>query len=619
MKTMIKRTFSIILAAMMLLGIGVIAGAETADTVEIVDMGYTDNGIEWSIDSEGHLKLSGEGPMFYQYPQKQSDVPWFRAYRNDIKKVTVGYGIEDIGRLAFCGCVNLESVSIPVSVNKINDKAFHGCKSLVNVVLPSTIVYIGDHAFSGCESLSSIIIPKNVSSIGSYAFSKSGLTSLGICSNRTMLYEKAFAECESLETITLSVSESSDETAFDESFRIKTVNYTGTQEEWNAIPFIGGGYNDLLLADVNFNSQGIRYIEKMYVSTPPEKTVYHVGEDADFAGMELTAEWSDGTVEKVSSLSEIKIWDFDTSYANNAALTIEYKHDTAEFHIPVVSDSTTEIIGSCGPYSRWILDLRYNGRMVITDEGDLYEFDSAEKYPWGEWATEIFFLLIDESISYIGDNAFANSRSLRTVDIFGTETAFGDNVFGHEEYFYEVRFYGTLDDWKNLEVGENNGKLYNADEYYFNDELHIHSYSETVTKEATCTETGTMLYECECGKTYSDKIPVAEHKVKTVTVSATCTEEGAEYDFCETCEKTLGEVTVIPVTEHNPGEWEAAEDGKEVRKCTVCSAVTEEREAETDIGDNEEEKNFFEVVADVIIQITEAVKKIFGFFTKMFK
>lgn len=575
MKNLFKRTLSILLAVMMLSGIGIIAGAETAETVEIIDGGYTDSGIEWSIDSEGHLRLSGEGAMFYISPQRPADVPWFLNYREEIKKVTIGYGITDIGRRAFYGCTNIESVSIPVSVTRINDMAFNNCQSLDNVVLPSTVTYIGNSAFTGCTSLSSIIIPKNVSTIGDCAFYRSGLTSLGICSDRTVLGERAFAMCENLETITLSVSESSDETAFNDSYNVKTVNYTGTEEEWNVLPFVTDGYNDFGLLDVNFNSDGVRYIEKMLVSAPPQKMVYKVGEELELTGMELTVEWNDGTIEKVTDLSKIKAWGYDSSYSNNATVVFEYLHNPVNFYIPIVSKSTTEIVGSCGPNSRWVLNIEYNGRMVITDEGDLYEFDSPEKYPWNEWSSQIFFLLIDETVSYIGDNAFVNSVSLYSVDIFGSETVFGDNVFGNGKSIKEVRFYGTLEEWKNLEIGENNDKLYRADEYYFNDELHIHSYTETVIAEATCTKTGSALYECECGCKYTDEIPMAEHQIKTVTVSATCTQDGKEYDFCEACENTIGETTVISAEGHTVGEWESDESGRKVRKCTVCGTAVE--------------------------------------------
>lgn len=47
---------------------------------------------------------------------------------------------------------------------------------------------------------------------------------------------------------------------------------------------------------------------------------------------------------------------------------------------------------------------------------------------------------------------------------------------------------------------------------------HTHSYSSKVTKEATCTATGTMTYTCSCGDKYTESIPAKGHDWKTETI-----------------------------------------------------------------------------------------------------
>ena len=47
---------------------------------------------------------------------------------------------------------------------------------------------------------------------------------------------------------------------------------------------------------------------------------------------------------------------------------------------------------------------------------------------------------------------------------------------------------------------------------------HTHSYSSKVTKEATCTATGTMTYTCSCGDKYTENIPAKGHNWKTETI-----------------------------------------------------------------------------------------------------
>ena len=47
---------------------------------------------------------------------------------------------------------------------------------------------------------------------------------------------------------------------------------------------------------------------------------------------------------------------------------------------------------------------------------------------------------------------------------------------------------------------------------------HTHSYSSKVTKEPTCTATGTRTYTCSCGDKYTESIPAKGHNWKTETI-----------------------------------------------------------------------------------------------------
>ena len=64
-----------------------------------------------------------------------------------------------------------------------------------------------------------------------------------------------------------------------------------------------------------------------------------------------------------------------------------------------------------------------------------------------------------------------------------------------------------------------------------------HSYKSDVTKEATCTATGTTTYTCEkCGKTYTEKIPKTDHNfIVTEEVTGTCIEKGYRVETCTEC------------------------------------------------------------------------------------
>ena len=109
---------------------------------------------------------------------------------------------------------NLQTITIPEGVTSIGDSAFKGCTGLTSITIPEGVTSIGNYAFQNCSSLTSITIPNSVTSIGSSAFQNcTSLTSITIPEGVTSIGDSAFNGCSGL----------------------KTINYTGTEEQWNAI------------------------------------------------------------------------------------------------------------------------------------------------------------------------------------------------------------------------------------------------------------------------------------------------------------------------------------------------------------------------------------------------
>ena len=159
----------------------------------------------------------------------------FYSYPN-LRTIVIPESVTSIGDYAFYQCTSLTSITIPEGVTSIGGSAFNSCTSLTSITIPNSVTSISEGAFNSCSSLTSITIPSSVTSIGENAFYRcSRLTSITIPSSVTSIGGYTFLDCTSL----------------------KTINYTGTEEQWNAISK-GTDWNKSCPSDmvINYNYQG---------------------------------------------------------------------------------------------------------------------------------------------------------------------------------------------------------------------------------------------------------------------------------------------------------------------------------------------------------------------------
>jgi hypothetical protein len=118
--------------------------------------------------------------------------------------IEIPNSVTSINRFAFVCCDSLKSVKISNSVTFIGFSAFSGCSSLVTIEIPNSVTSIGDHAFSWCSSLTSIKLPNNITSIGWRVFERCrSLKNIKIPNNVTSIDNYAFSDCSSLENIVI--------------------------------------------------------------------------------------------------------------------------------------------------------------------------------------------------------------------------------------------------------------------------------------------------------------------------------------------------------------------------------------------------------------------------------
>ena len=119
--------------------------------VPCIASGTCGKGVNWILDEENTLTISGVGTMtnYSDY----APAPW-AGYANDIRKLVIEPGVASIGAWAFWDLFRVSEVTVPESVTDIGMYAFNDCISLRSITVPASVTHIGIAAFRECENLS---------------------------------------------------------------------------------------------------------------------------------------------------------------------------------------------------------------------------------------------------------------------------------------------------------------------------------------------------------------------------------------------------------------------------------------------------------------------------------
>ncbi len=127
------------------------------------------NGIYYSLDPDEENVVSVTDYSVYESQNKE-------AYVGNVvipAKVRYGdkvYTVTRIGGMAFRGCTDLKSITMPNTIIAIRQGAFMGCSGLASVTIPNSVIYLESCAFEGCSGLRSVIIPNSVVHIENVIF-----------------------------------------------------------------------------------------------------------------------------------------------------------------------------------------------------------------------------------------------------------------------------------------------------------------------------------------------------------------------------------------------------------------------------------------------------------------
>ena len=96
--------------------------------------------------------------------------------------------------------------------------------------------------------------------------------------------------------------------------------------------------------------------------------------------------------------------------------------------VPETNEYGTSVsTGSCGESVDWTL--YDSGTLVISGTGAMYDYDYYGDIPWYEHRSSIKNIIIEDSVTTIGDSAFYQCTSLTSVTIGSSVTTIGDYAF----------------------------------------------------------------------------------------------------------------------------------------------------------------------------------------------
>lgn len=398
-------------------------------------------GISWTLE-DGVLTVSGMGGM---EPYDEGKAPW-NDERDSIKSIVIKDGVTSINCNAFYSCRNVTDVTIADSVTVIERGAFSYCESLKSLNISVNVTDVCD-AFGGCTNLTDIYYggtaaqwknalwdsPRSVKCITIHCTDKDILPG-GTCGdnvtwtlqNNTLTISGAgdiedylgysYTPWYSKSKVITSVVIDSGVTgigtyAFSYFFSLQSISIP------KSVTKIGGHafeycqeLNDVVIPDgvTAIEESTFEHCYRLESITIPAG-VTSIGEYAFYGCESLTKIQFGGTIAQWEAL----LGNADSSALRNACV--------------YCSDGKITPHGTCGTNLTWELD---DGVLTISGTGDMENYwQDDEGAPWSEYSGNIKSIVIENGVTSIGNNAFANCYNVTAITIPDSVNTIGSYAF----------------------------------------------------------------------------------------------------------------------------------------------------------------------------------------------
>lgn len=139
------------------------------DGEEYLDMPFN----EWQVNNSSYFNNCNINSTYYgrNVSYRQGDTyDGLFWNQNNLKNVTIGEKVTELGTNLFRQCRGLEYIEIPSNVEKIGISSFEDCSSLKDLILTEGLKEILSTAFKNCNSIDKLYLPSTLTQIGKEAF-----------------------------------------------------------------------------------------------------------------------------------------------------------------------------------------------------------------------------------------------------------------------------------------------------------------------------------------------------------------------------------------------------------------------------------------------------------------
>ena len=178
----------------------------------------------WEFDSAtATLTFYGEGEMYDYETASASRPAWYANYSSvqhvvlsegitrvgnyafyGFTELSLGEGVERIGRSAFNYCYGFTELTLPASLRELGTSCFQACSGITSVTIPAGVTTVSTHVFSNCTNLSTAVILAPWESIpDSFFYYCSKLENLSFPETVTKLGSSTFGYCKLLTDFSL--------------------------------------------------------------------------------------------------------------------------------------------------------------------------------------------------------------------------------------------------------------------------------------------------------------------------------------------------------------------------------------------------------------------------------